>query len=351
MSTLLIGLILLGCSDRMTGPQSSRPDGPFEKGIKSFAKKDANPEVINDALERLAMALARTLTEKNVRVKLKEEVGKKFDGDYNVLFKHIGDYRFSDGKTLRQRIANGYGESRSKVGEKVGDEAALIAVNAFVSKIPRFHIAVPVNYSKWDPHSYTPLVAYVPFGIDDQQIEKLKAFDSEGNLYWLNGKRAPETPVVVLGINERTDNNGNLTIMLAPVEDGGGGGGGGGTYGWDLLTLGQFNCKNNDWDGWFGDAPEFYTAVTYYQGGSITHTDCSDVTEEQNYVLHRTVYSMITGTYIHAVSEVRIMERDGGLGGSDDHVDTWQGIEVPGFEVWFYGTNADISLYWRTNQP
>lgn len=107
VSTILMGLFLWGCSDTMTEPPSTEPGPQLEKGLRSLNKKEVNPEAVNGALEKLAVALARALTERDVRIKLKEEVGKKFDGDYNVLFKHLADHRFANGLTFRQKLAKG----------------------------------------------------------------------------------------------------------------------------------------------------------------------------------------------------------------------------------------------------
>lgn len=346
VSTLLMGLILWGCSDTMTGPPSTEPRPPFEKSLSSLGKKEVNSEAVNGALEKLAMALARALTERDVRIKLKEEVGKKFDGDYDVLFKNIADFRFTDGATFREKLAKGYAQARAVAGERVDHAAALAAINGLATRIPKFHI-IAVNYEIWDAGTYVPMVGFAPVNTDEILVERVKAFDANGSLFWLDNNKLPDFPVLGVGINERTDDAGNVRVMQLPIDDGGGGGG---SYAWDQIILGQFNCKDNYWDGLFGGAPEFYVALTYTDFSGITHTDFNDVTEERLYSLYRVVYSQLTVPYKYVVKEVRLMESDGGLGGSDDLVDRWEYLNLTGFETWHYGTNADITLYWILKQ-
>ena len=43
------------------------------------------------------------------------------------------------------------------------------------------------------------------------KINYIKAYDADGNLYLLNAIAEPEWSVIILGINERTDENGNVS--------------------------------------------------------------------------------------------------------------------------------------------
>lgn len=101
---------------------------------------------------------------------------------------------------------------------------------------------------EWDPETYTPLVAVVPVGVEDTELEEVVAFDVSGQRHWIDADTYPEFPVIVVALNERTDEAGNLRqeyatpvagfIPPAPCDweagdecDDGGSGGGGGTGG------------------------------------------------------------------------------------------------------------------------
>jgi hypothetical protein len=190
-----------------------------------------NPEVVNQALEKLARAFALAVKDVEFRKFIKAEVGKKFDGDYEFLYKFAREKRFIDGESFETKLGKGY----SKVF-KQGLNEGISRVKELVELIPKFNIAVPVNFEKWDDENYVPLVAYHPVGVDDKLVKKVKAFDSEGNEYWLDAWKAPDFPVIVLGVNERVDDNGNVRYFSLPnmresEDDGGGGGsfGGGGS--------------------------------------------------------------------------------------------------------------------------
>jgi len=87
----------------------------------------------------------------------------------------------------------------------------------------------------WD--GTTPIkVAYIPQTIDDTEWEYIYAYDSKGNEYQLDAQVPPDFPVLVVGINERTDKDGKITyhakrsnglsrMLTDPIEGGGGSGG------------------------------------------------------------------------------------------------------------------------------
>lgn len=116
--------------------------------------------------------------------------------------------------------------------------------------IPLLNVSVPVNIDKWDTEAFAPLVAVVPSNYDEKTTKKIKAYDQNGDIHWLDSKKEPDFQVVVVGINERTEINteGNIELKKAfkvpsvkkgftsvnimsapPIDEGGGGGGGGGT--------------------------------------------------------------------------------------------------------------------------
>ena len=69
---------------------------------------------------------------------------------------------------------------------------------------------MPANFDTWNPTDYAPLVAYMPEGVDDTTLKTITAYDAAGKAYQLDAQVAPKQPVIVLGVNERTDDAGNV---------------------------------------------------------------------------------------------------------------------------------------------
>ena len=209
---LLASIFLAGCDTADIGDVAEESENDenidlsFSKSAPNSAASMSRSDVdLNRNLEKLAKSMARSLENPDMRRLVKGEVEKKFNGAPEVLYKQLMDRPVGGGPNFRQRLSQGYAEASN-----VGGTAASDAVDNAVSRIPRLHVAVPVGADEWDADAYTPLVAYVPQGIDDNAVERIKAFDAEGNVHWLDGQTDPDRPVVVLGINERTDDEGNL---------------------------------------------------------------------------------------------------------------------------------------------
>ncbi|MEE9465299.1 MAG: hypothetical protein V3W14_07000 [Candidatus Neomarinimicrobiota bacterium] len=85
------------------------------------------------------------------------------------------------------------------------------------------------------------MVAYTPLTINDVDVREIYAYDSSGEEYILDGQVPPDFPVMVVGINERTEFNRFLKKGLLRDDEGGGGDGGGG--GGETGGGGTFNPK------------------------------------------------------------------------------------------------------------
>jgi len=238
----------------------------------------------NEALDALAAGMAAALADPALRGELRNEALKKFDGDYDVLYSRFKQVSVA-GRSVESRLGQGVAARRGQ------GEGANIAERA--AQIPRFNIGV-FRATEWKTGSEAPLVAYAPMGVDDLDVQSLKAYDANGNVHWLDAKTDPTQTVIVLGNNERTDDAGNVTFGRAqtrtsagvpgleepgflppppcdPVEDpdcdtGGGGGGGGGTTPTyrqqpsHLETLAEVYVED-DCEYWFAGDPEIVLVV------------------------------------------------------------------------------------------
>ena len=131
-------------------------------------------------------------------------------------------------------------------------------------------------------------MAYTPLTIEDVDAEEIYAYDSSGEEYVLDAQTPPDFPIMVVGINERTDYEGNVTfgtLFKLPCEDcggggdGGGGDGGGGGSSDPVLKITQVNLDRDAMDyepWWMGDA-ELYFRVYDTEYANQTNVNAANV--------------------------------------------------------------------------
>jgi hypothetical protein len=158
----------------------------------------------NQELAAVAKALARALgTDAAARQVLKAEALKKFDGDFDVLY---------------QPFAAGHAAFEQHVAEAVaGTGQAGLTMPALLGRIPTLTLSVPVNIDKWDAATYAPLVIFIPVGYNERTATRVKAYDQDGNEHWLDAKKAPGFPVVVVGPSERVHSG--LVATAQPTRE------------------------------------------------------------------------------------------------------------------------------------
>lgn len=167
----------------------------------SEAREVASPgDEINRSLDALAKSFARSVDDPQVRQSIHDAVAERFDGDTNALWKTLANE-----SGVRGALSVSYSKE-----EAVSTRDAQEAIDDLVSNIPRLQVAVPANFESWDPAAFTPLVAYMPAGVDDTTLKTVTAYDSAGNATELDAQVPPKVPVIVLGQNERTDDEGQL---------------------------------------------------------------------------------------------------------------------------------------------
>jgi hypothetical protein len=313
-----MAMVLHGCRDN--APSAVLNDGYEQKKLSGnkVASPDQRLSVAqraelaerNDAIEQTAISLAQSLADKDVRVAIKSEIEKRFDGDCDVLFKDVVEKRLSDNKTFIEKIANGRVVSQRRLGKNISALDATKEVREKIGKVPKFQIGMPYYViDKWNPDTQIPLVACLPNGVDNADARRIKVFDSEGMLHWINTSeyRRNPFPMLVLGINERVDENGRLRrgIMVQKAnsgsqnemnlqliaEEGPSGGGGGSTHRVTVKQIvikpfaitpdaGDFDFDPFSYLGDFLSAAEFYFAVNVFTG-SPTERWTSFVNEGQ----------------------------------------------------------------------
>lgn len=209
--TLCALALAAGCGDAF----DVTPTAPEIAGDTETASWSASQ---GDVIERMAKSMAEALADPRFRESLYEEAAEKFTGDTEALY---------------SRLAS------KQVAGTTWDRA--LDVEARPHHTERLHFYVyGIEYSN---PGEAPLVAV---GVEDEDAAVLRAFDPDGNEHELDAQIPPTQTVVVVGLNERIDENGRVREGLVDISrltqvaaDGPGGGGGGGRGGGGGGTGGQ----------------------------------------------------------------------------------------------------------------
>jgi hypothetical protein len=145
--------------------------------------------------DAFAVVLARALANPSVRQLLKNEAGKKFDNDTEVLFDMVRDKTLPDGQTFFDYLGDLHG-SRAEFGALVDDQPLLTIL---VPELLHF------NQAKWDVERQVPGVAVVP----NTKTGAVPAYDYEGRRTLYKRHEFPKVPLLVVKNSERvvTDRN------------------------------------------------------------------------------------------------------------------------------------------------
>jgi hypothetical protein len=110
---------------------------------------------LNQFFRETARATAEALKDRQVRKLLKQEAGKKFDGDYDVLYQTLANRRVGRSGAFRQALgtamARVHGEGRDQALERLDD---------YTARLPQLQLSVPANLEEWDEDAQIPLVAF-----------------------------------------------------------------------------------------------------------------------------------------------------------------------------------------------
>jgi hypothetical protein len=147
-------------------------------------------------LEDIAVALNQSLDDAQFCKTLKSEVLLQADGDYEVILKSFVKRNENINNTLLY----------SSLGGDASKGASGISA---LEKYPKLQIAMPVNADKWD-YSVKPWILMLPEDYDDMTVKEVPAISPQGKKVMFKIDKEPDFPVIVLGSNERSNNNGDL---------------------------------------------------------------------------------------------------------------------------------------------
>ncbi len=163
---------------------------------------------VTQDLDDFAFILSESLDDKVIKKAIKEEALKMYDGDYNILYKNLRTKELSNGDNFNQRIAKSGKNARLKNARISGKSVEDIA-DSIAALYPNLQVSVPVHIENWNPEDQPVLVAICP-NAPESEVKMIKAYDEKGDVHWLDSQIDPTAPVIVVGLSERTDQNGNL---------------------------------------------------------------------------------------------------------------------------------------------
>ncbi len=202
--TLMAAMVIIYSACRKVEPNNENPQ--ISEKLATLTITD-NLSVLKKSaiIDKIARQLAVNLKQKDMRSFIKSEALKMFDGDYDILYRDIKDVSVS-GKSFKAHLVN----------NNLNSVLSLAETEELANTMPLLNISVPVNIDKWDTESYSPLVAVVPADYDDKTAKKVKAYDGDGNVHWLDATTSPDVPVIAVGTNERSKISKNQVILSYP---------------------------------------------------------------------------------------------------------------------------------------
>lgn len=177
--TLSLSLLFTACGQ----PENSVP-------VADASAPTVTQAQTNAALHVFAKQLAATLTNSDVRNLIAQQTALKFDGDTEALYQSLAA-QSTGSSTFAQALASGLTTQ---------------SLTTLAAQVPRLHIAVRGGH--WDAVKTIPLVAVAPEGGDE--YAPVTAYDAQGKMYQLDSRTTPDQPVIVVGVNERVDDQGQL---------------------------------------------------------------------------------------------------------------------------------------------
>ena len=233
--------------------------------LKSLLINEFQESDYDQNIQKMAIALAKSLKNNDLRKAIKEEAMLKCTGDYDIIWKKFKSRTIKTDRgeieLVELLIDNLYiSNTENNIKEKL--------VN-FSDTNKALQIAVPIHCEDWNTDNYIPLVTYLPFSYDEHKVKKVTAYDSEGNIHQLSVDNEPTNPVIVISRSERLDANGDLKNSTP-----------------ELMTINP--NLNNQFGATLKSAPVGPTSLTLTHGtANSVILEWSDVANETSYEIWR----------------------------------------------------------------
>ncbi len=158
----------------------------------------------NEVFDGIAQTISKLLRESGeFRRIVKGAALERFDGDYDIMLKSLGDKALSDISATR-----GLGATVS-VAEIFDEFFPLTKTTtkedilmALVEQYPLMQISVPFHADTWE-EGYIPTVIFLDEEYQENVTKFVKGYDANGDEVWVDAINPPTVPVIVVGFNER----------------------------------------------------------------------------------------------------------------------------------------------------
>jgi hypothetical protein len=186
----------------------------------TVGKKAEMPEFTTDydkQINDLAQAVGKAVQNNDgFRGLIRDRAMQQFDGDYDVLMTQITDVTIpisdkniatrsaSSELSVRDLLQSYYSQNTTRAipTESVIDEMERL--------YPALQISVPIHAEEWDPAIQAPTIVFIPEGYEEGTTTVVPGYDSNGDFVWVDAINEPDYPVIVIGMNERVDDDGEL---------------------------------------------------------------------------------------------------------------------------------------------
>ncbi len=162
-----------------------------------------NPLPVDDYYDQKVAQLAdsgfKSFSDISFTQLLKTELMKIADGDYDVILKKFV-YKLAKIQTNPISALLEVDNLKNNGGNQLSE---------LLKKYPNLQISMPVNAEKWDGKSKVH-VAWLPSDCNEGITKEIPAIDPNGEKVMLDAEKIPDFPVIVVCLNERSDENGNI---------------------------------------------------------------------------------------------------------------------------------------------
>jgi hypothetical protein len=195
--SLLFLLALTACKQESLSPKSSE---------NSTLIKDVNAEI-----GLFSQTLNKALVNPELRAFLKTEALKKFDYDYDILYENVKSQKLSSGKTFEETLLQ-YGKLPT------GNNNVASLTQGERKHYLNIYIYSPEGSPEnWVTESTTPKVVASPDVDVEEKSVQIPAFNQAGEVVYFDSKKDPNEVIIVVGYNERVDNNGVVRDLIEPT--------------------------------------------------------------------------------------------------------------------------------------
>lgn len=160
-------------------------------------------EVYDKNVKKIAKGISKLLSSKKNRIIIKQQIQKRVDGDYDFLFKDTKSINTEDNVNLFDLIVN------ISISEDDDKDKSKSETYNFLEQFKKLQFSIPVNFENWDEENFIPMVGFLTSDYNED-TEHIEAFDQNGKLQKLSNKETPNVPVIIISLNERSDDNGDI---------------------------------------------------------------------------------------------------------------------------------------------